>query len=360
MTTRLTSSRLRAPTSSRPLSSRKGAGFSSGGIQTSGGKGVITPLEKVADSFSQFLKDTKDAPENKIKQFKKEISLSIQKASENLKNDQYDPETSLKFAKEADLKFKEMNDFITSQTLEEPELKTFKFSVLLQLADSFKAHSNFDDAVFHYEKVVKDRDFQYPFIVYLELGNLFFKQQKYSEAVKRYEAGINHLKADANRLKARFHHCCGVSLIRMGQFHQALSHFSSAMKFDLNIKSGFNLVLCHSILSPVDELRESFKRMLTVKPSTTITDLSESDILGNQLHVERREQLRLIMLAARLVSQKSKDNWEEGYEFVLKLLKTSKFPEASGEFEISYSLAHLNHRNAEKAIDMLRQIRKKN
>ena len=58
MTTRLTSSRGRPPTSSRPISSHKGAGYSNGGLQTSGGKKVISPLDHVADSFSQFLKDT--------------------------------------------------------------------------------------------------------------------------------------------------------------------------------------------------------------------------------------------------------------------------------------------------------------
>jgi intraflagellar transport protein 88 len=65
------------------------------------------------------------------------------------------------------------------------------------------------------------------------------------------------------------------------------------------------------------------------------------------------------MVAARLVASKNEQDWQESFEFVYQQLKKSKFPEASGEFEISYALAYLNHRNATKAIEMLRQIRKK-
>jgi intraflagellar transport protein 88 len=65
------------------------------------------------------------------------------------------------------------------------------------------------------------------------------------------------------------------------------------------------------------------------------------------------------MLAARLVAARNEQDWQESFEFVFQQLKKSRFPEGSGEFEISYALAHLNHRNAAKAIEMLCQIRKK-
>jgi len=359
MSTRLTSSRQRPPTSSRPISSRKGAGYSSGGIHTSGGKVVVSPLDHVADSFAQFLKDTKDAPENKIKEFKKEISTAILKSSQALKGEKPDPVQSLAFAKEAETQMKAMSDFISSQNIEEADFKTFKYSVLMQLADAYKANSNLDDALHKYQRMAKDKEFPSLYMLFLEIGNIYVRQHKYDEAVKHYELGINYLKTDANRLKARFHHCCGVAQIRQGQFHQALSSFSAASKCDPNIKTGFNLVLCHSILSSIEDLREAYSRMLLVKPPTSISEMSESDILGNQLHVERREQVRLVMLASRLVAQKFEKDWSEGYDFVMSKLKSSKYQEAAGEFEITYALAHLNHRNAEKAIEMLRQIRRK-
>jgi intraflagellar transport protein 88 len=168
--------------------------------------------------------------------------------------------------------------------------------------------------------------------------------------------GINHLKSDTGRLLARFHQCCGICHVEMGDYHKALSAFETAMKHEASVKTGFNLVLCHSVLSSLDELKESFVRLLAVKP---IPESTESDILGTQLHIERREQVRLVMLAARLVAGKNEKDWQASYEFVLQQLKRSKYPEASGQFEVAYSLAYLNHRDAVKAIEMLRNIRKK-
>jgi intraflagellar transport protein 88 len=131
------------------------------------------------------------------------------------------------------------------------------------------------------------------------------------------------------------------------------------MKHDPCIKTGDNVILCHSVLSSLDEVKVAYVRLLAVKPVMLIQDLGESDVLGTQLHIERREQVRLVMVASRLVAEKSDKDWQSSSELAVEQLKQSKYPEAAGEFEIVYSLAFLNHRDATKAIDMMRQIRKK-
>ena len=357
MATRMTSSRGRPPTSSRPISSRKGAGFSSGGLSTSGGKKVISPLDHMADTFAQFLKDTSDAPENKVKQFKKNIMAAVQESSNLISKGNF-PE-ALNKAKEAKTEMKNLQDFITSKSIDDADFKTYKHMVLMQLADAYKKNSNWEDAISRYQRLLKDREFPHLHMIYLELGNIYSAQKKYAEAIKNYEMGINHLKPDTSRLKARFHQCSGIAHIQLGDYHKAMSDFEAAMKLDPSIKTGFNLVLCHSVLSQMEDLKEAYVRLLSVKPPMNISEMNDSDILGNQMHIERREQVRLIMLASRLVATKSESDWQKNYEFVLQQLKRSKYPEAAGEFEIAYSLAYLNHQAADKAIEMLRSIRKK-
>ncbi|KAK8864014.1 Intraflagellar transport protein 88 [Tritrichomonas musculus] len=357
MTAMRTSSRGRPPTSSRPMSSRKGAGFSSGGMTTSGGKKVISPLDHMAESFAQYLKDSKDAPEIKVKEFKKSIMAAIQESSINISKGDF--QAALTKAKEAKTEMKNLQDFITSKTIDDADFKSYKHTVLMQLADAYKRNAMWEDALNTLQRLLKDREFPHLHMIYLEIGNIYSAQQKYEEAIKNYEMGINHLKPDTNRLMARFHQCCGIAHIQLGDYHKALSEFETAMRQDPSIKTGYNLVLCHSILSSVDELRDSFTRLLAVKPPMTITEMNDSDVLGNQMHIERREQVRLVMLASRLVATKSDKDWQQSYEFVLQQLKRSKYPEAAGEFEIAYSLAYLNHQAPDKAIEMLRSIRKK-
>ena len=268
------------------------------------------------------------------------------------------PQDALLKAKEAETQMKALQDLITTQSLEDVDFKSVKFTVFQILADAYKANAMWDDALHRYQRIIKDRDFMYPHLIYFEIGSIYLKMGKYSDAVKNYEMAINHLHANSTRLAGRFYHCCGIAHIKQGDFTKALSNFENAMTKDPNVKTGFNLVLCHSILSPLEQLKNAYTRLLAIKPYST-PDANESDILGNQQHVERREEIRLIMLASRLVASKSEKDWQESYEFVLQSLKKSKFPEAAGEFEIAYSLAYLQHHNAPKAIDMLRQIRKK-
>lgn len=311
----------------------------------------------MAESFSQFLKDTTDSPESKIKEFKKNIAARIQESANLIRKGENGQEALLK-AKEAEKEMKGLQDLITQKSIDDGDFKAVKFTVMMQLANAYKINAMWEDALHSYQRILKDREFASPQIVYLEIGNVFLKQAKYEDAIKNYEMGINHLTTDMSRLMARFNQNCGIAQVALGDYHRALSSFETAMRQDPSIKTGYNLVLCHSVLSSVDELKEAFTRLLTVRPHSSF-DMSNSDVLGNQLHIERREEVRLVMLAARLVASKSTVDWQESYEFVLQQLKKSKFPEASGEFEIAYSLAHLHHKNATKAIEMLRSIRRK-
>jgi hypothetical protein len=46
------------------MADRKETGDSSGEVTTSAGRKMISPLDVMADTFAQFLKDMDDVPEN--------------------------------------------------------------------------------------------------------------------------------------------------------------------------------------------------------------------------------------------------------------------------------------------------------
>lgn len=60
-----------------------------------------------------------------------------------------------------------------------------------------------------------------------------------------------------------------------------------------------------------------------------------------------------------MLASKYEGDWQGPYEFVLSKLKASKYPEAEGEFEITFAFAHLSYKNIPKALEMLRNLRKK-
>jgi intraflagellar transport protein 88 len=291
---------------------------------TSGGKKVISPLDHVADSFAQFLKDTKDSPENRLEEFKKSIINSIQESANARAGKE--PARALQLAKEAEAEMKSLQDFMTQKSIEEGDFKQIRSTVLMQLADAYKVNSMWEDALHRYQRLLKDREFPHQQMIYLEMGNIAMEQHKYEEAVKHYEMGINHLKTDMNRLMARFNHCCGIAQIHLKEYHKALSSFETALRQDPSIKIGFNLVLCHSILSSPDELRDAFARLVEVRPQMSISEINDRDVLGNHLHIERREQVPLVMLAARLVASRTRRTGKRALSLCMSSSKNQSSP----------------------------------
>ena len=143
-----------------------------------------------------------------------------------------------------------------NQTLEQAN------TVLTQVTAAYKANSNYEDAIHSYQRLIKDHEYPTPYMIYLEIGNFYVLQQKYQDAVKNYNIGINYHKPDSNRLKACLKHACAVAQISMQQYHQAFSSFETAMILDPSIKTGFNLIICHSILSSTEDMWEVYSRQL--------------------------------------------------------------------------------------------------
>lgn len=357
MSRRLSSSRNRPPTSTRPISSHKPSGYDDEIVK--GRKKVISPLEHAADFLSQYCKNNNDnnpKPEHIIKNVKQTIMNIVLDSSKLISENQ--PQEALMKAKDAKAELDYLQDLIIKNNIDEDDFKTIKYTVIMQLADAFKANQMLDEALHRYQNLTKDSCFSNQQIAYLEIGNIYMSQSKYEDAIKNYQMGINHLQTNKNnRLLARFNHNCGIAQIHKGSYYEALSSFETAMHYKPSIQTAYNLVLCHFVLSSVEQLKEAFIRMLSVKSYTKISD--ESDILGNQFNIERNEEIRLIMLAARLVASKDEENWQQMHEFVHKQLKMSKYQEAANEFEVSFSLAFLKHRNTNKAIEKLRQIKMK-
>jgi hypothetical protein len=74
---RITSSRRAPPTQARPMSSSKGAGFTSSGLLTSGGSNVVNPLDRDI-ALSQIQKSKEKESENVIKKYKVDVMNLIQ------------------------------------------------------------------------------------------------------------------------------------------------------------------------------------------------------------------------------------------------------------------------------------------
>jgi len=84
-----------------------------------------------------------------------------------------------------------------------------------------------------------------------------------------------------------------------------------------------------------------------------------SDKLKEELKEKKRQALKFILDASKLIAPIIEDDLIEGYEWILSVIKASPYQTAQSEIEICKALAYLKKKNLEKAIETLKSFEKK-
>jgi intraflagellar transport protein 88 len=82
-------------------------------------------------------------------------------------------------------------------------------------------------------------------------------------------------------------------------------------------------------------------------------------MLREDIKEKRREAIRYIVDAAKLIATVIEDDPIAGYEWVIENIKTAFYPEAESEIEICKAMAYLKKKNMEKSIETLKGFEKK-
>ncbi|OHT07615.1 Intraflagellar transport protein 88 like protein [Tritrichomonas foetus] len=350
----------RVITSTRPISSYSRAKYHENKLHGIARPSIDNLIEQLSKQYLNEKEVRKDnLYSNTLKHIKNNITLSIMASTKA--RAQGNPEIALQKAKEAKKFLDELQDTIFKFNKEE-NMNVFnetKYLVMMQLADAYTYNEMYENSLKIYEKLAKDKNNKMKHSIELCIGNIYMAQHKYEDAIKHFNYGLVYLGDDMSKLKARFHYCSGMAFIELANFHKAMAEFTESMKHDPTIKAGYHLVLCHSVLSSIDSMREAFSNMLHIKVNDN--KIEESDILGNLVTIEYRDNCRFIGLAAKIVASKVKNNniWEEAYIYVQKKLTKTKYYDAINEFEIAYALAYMDHKMTEKAIEKLKRIKQK-
>ena len=83
------------------------------------------------------------------------------------------------------------------------------------------------------------------------------------------------------------------------------------------------------------------------------------DQLMEDIKEKKREGLKYIVDAAKLIASKIEDEEITGFDWIIETLKTSNYPEIESEIEICKAMSYLKKKNIEKAIECLKGFEKK-
>lgn len=149
------------------------------------------------------------------------------------------------------------------------------------------------------------------------MGNIFFEQKKWDQAIKMYNMAIDSTAQQNKEMKLKIKKNVGLALIKQKRFGKAIEMYEDIMNETPEFDVGFNLIVCLYALGEKDKMRTWFERLLMIDipgvdeeeqeelmqmKDKTDKALRERDPLREYLTEKKKEALQYVSSAAKLVA----------------------------------------------------------
>lgn len=356
--------------SERPMTSVRAAGY------TSGGKGGPAPLRdpNASSGPAPPLAASEDAsPEQLARDFEKKLNCLIEESAKLNAAGKF--AAALEKAKEAEKKEKALRKHREHNHIEDQANMDLQYSVELNKAVQQEACEMYAEAIKTYSDIVKNKNYASANRLRVNMGNIYFKQGKYPNAIKMYRMALDTIKpgvGGGQQVRAKIMRNIGISFLKIGQYTEAVRAFEEVMKTHGDSVTGMNLVVCYFALGESDSMRDSFIKLIhcadahqnddDLDDDFTLEDKpmgKEEDELQVALKTKRSQARRIIMRAAKLIAPKVAQDVVQGYEFLIEQLRAAQLMDIAGEMEVSKAVHYLKCKELDKARETLRELEKR-
>merc|ERR1719502_1067103 len=369
----------------RPMTSNRAAGYT--GASKGGKNGVFDPLNQgdaAAQSKTKPLeKKLELSPEEKLREFEKEIHRLVEESA--ITREQGNLREALEKAKEAGKKERQLCRLREQQNLLDQLNVDLTYAVCLNLAIQHQANGNDNEALTIYQQIVKNK--QYPFSgrFRVNMGNIHFKQGKWTGAIKMYRMALDQIPNDVQAIRFKIMRNIGHAFFKMHQFPDAIDSYENLLMHGgqhLDFMTGFNLILCYYALGDKDKMKSGFLKLLNIEQvgledfdeeelelgdsmaATTGQDparnvLEGDDALREDIKRRQREAAKFIVNAANLIAPVLEKTPVAGYDWVIDSLNHHGFPRIASELEIAKASYFLRRKEFDQAITVLRKFERK-
>lgn len=206
------------------------------------------------------------------------------------------------------------------------------------------------------------------------MGNIFFEQKKWDQAIKMYNMAIDSTAQQNKEMKLKIKKNVGLALIKQKRFGKAIEMYEDIMNETPEFDVGFNLIVCLYALGEKDKMRTWFERLLMIDipgvdeeeqeelmqmKDKTDKALREKDPLREYLTEKKKEALQYVSSAAKLVAPFINGDIFQGYDYVIGALKAASLPEVESEMEIAKAIHFIKNKEIERAIESFKGFEKK-
>jgi len=364
----------------RPMTSNRAAGYSAA---PKTGKNVFDPMgqgEGAGRAVAKPLeKKTELSPEEKLREMEKEIHRAVEESAITREAGNF--REALEKAKEAGKKERQLCRIREQQNLLDQLNVDLTYAVCLNLAIQHQANDNDNEALTIYTQIVKNK--QYPFSgrFRVNMGNIYFKQEKWTGAIKMYRMALDQIPNNVQAIRFKIMRNIGHAFFKMHQFPDAIDSYENLLMHSaqhLDFMTGFNLILCYYALGDKDKMKSGFLKLLNIE-QVGLEDFDEEedlsldqngpkpdkqmaegdDALREDIKRRQREAARFIVNAANLIAPAMEKTAEAGYDWIIDSLNHHGFPRIASELEIAKASYFLRHKEFDQAITILRKFERK-
>ncbi|KAJ3218850.1 Intraflagellar transport protein 88 [Dinochytrium kinnereticum] len=355
----------------RPMTSVRAAGYSSRGRPGMTSGQLFDPFNQAGGTPAE--KQAESVPEEQIKALEKKVSLLIEESA--MAGSEGNLQLALEKAKEAAKRERALSKQREQAGLGDQINLDLTYCVLFNLASQYHASKLYQEALNGYAVIVKNKMFNQSGRLRVNMGNIYFEQQKFSQAVKMYRMALDQIPNTNKDIRLKIMRNIGNAFVKMGQFQDAITSFESIMESSPDYHTAFNLILCYFALGDRERMKRGFQKIVSIKMPTIeqydegtspsshepIEDheVFNEDSLRAIARERRRACERYLILSAKLVAPNIESSFSSGYDWVTEMIKASPHGEISSELEIAKAIQYLKTKDFKKAIETLKSFEKK-
>ena len=350
----------------RPITSNASAGFRK-----------TNNLGSTAERFANVQKteDKPADPKARMQKYELEINNLIDESC--ILSSEKKFTEALQKAKDAMSKEKYLEKYLDENKMSDHINSELHFCVVINLATLYEKNELFQEALKEYTNLTnaKNHEDGMESFVRVNMGNIYFKQNNFSMAIKMYKKALDNIHKDVKiSMRYKIMKNLGHSYIQQKEFMEAIPIYEEIMDKSPDFESAFNLLVCYYTKGDKEKMTQQFCEIVGIETygggeddliveeeeGETKQGLKE-DPLALELRKRRRKAARMVLDAARLIAPVIEDNYAAGYNWIIDFLKGSKssYHTVQSEVEIKKAVHFIKEKNIEDAISTLKAFEKK-
>lgn len=333
------------------------------------GQNVAPTLEKKASS----------SPDETYKALEKKVNISVEQSA--LAAKKKDLQKALDKGKEAlkrEAQLRKQREqagvAITEQNLD------LTYAVYFNLSLRYTDSLMYQEALSTYNLIIKNKLLSNSGRIRINMGNIYFRQEKYPQAIKMYRMAFDQIKQIHQLTKAKLMRNIGNAFVKMGHYSEAVQSYESIMDIQPDYVSGFNAILCYFALGDRERMCKGFKDLLNCSleyisdadlyqdmgiensddvDANNLAEAVKSDLLSTYEFEQRGLFERNVILTAKLIAPAIETDFATGYDWCIEQVKNSIHADLGSELEITKAIAYLKVKEFDEAIATFKHFEKK-